>query len=117
MMRIFLICAVGTALLLQAAPAFAFCSKPITPFCASDGDLTGRYVSEANCRKLVKDHLSDLELYRSCRRDEIEQIDQEIERFEDLLGGEPERSQNRHTGPTASVVHRSAEATSARGAE
>ena len=92
MIRAFLICAVATAPLLGVAPAIAFCSKPITPFCASDGNLTDSYITESKCRRLVEDHLNDLARYRNCLRDQIEQLDENVERFQNLLGGDTEDS-------------------------
>lgn len=72
--------------LLPAAPAMAFCSKPITPHCASDGTLADSYMPEEQCRRAVKSHLEDLTRYRSCLTAEIEQVEEAAERFRDLLG-------------------------------
>src|SRR3546814_14762730 len=62
----------GTLALFSAcwsAPAFAFCSKPVTPYCASDGELVGGYITAERCRVRIVDHLRQLEDYQNCLSD------------------------------------------------
>lgn len=80
--------------LLAATPAQASCSKPILPFCASDGDLTDRYVSQAQCRNEVKGHLNDLERYRKCLQHQLDILGQDVERLRELIEGEAHHSQS-----------------------
>src|SRR3546814_3351266 len=104
-----MICTLTAASLAASGSAFAFCSKPITPYCAEDGSLSDSYVPEDRCRRAVEDHVQDLTRYRSCLTAEVEQIDQAITRFRDLLGGGAEKSRSLPKGPTAPGVETTAE--------
>ena len=85
-MKSLLICAIAMAPLLYPNPAIAFCSKPIVPYCASDGDLNDRYISRAECREQVEDHLDALAIYRSCLGNVIKQIDEDARKLRKLIG-------------------------------
>lgn len=104
--RAFMICTLTAACLAASGPAFAFCSKPITPYCVEDGSLSDSYVPEDRCRRALEDHVRDLTRYRNCLAAEVEQIDQTIIRFRDLLGEGAEESRK---GPTAPGVETTAE--------
>jgi len=93
-MRRLLICAIAMTPLLVAKPAIAFCSKPIAPYCASDGDLTDSVISRAECREEVEDHLDALATYKTCLGEVIRQIDEEVRKFRKLVGPNPEGLQS-----------------------
>jgi hypothetical protein len=108
--KAFILCTVAVASLPAAGPAYAFCSKPIMPHCVEDGSLTDSYVPEERCRRALKEHVEDLTSYRSCLTAEIEQIDETVERFENLLGGDAEKSRSLPPSPAAPGVQTTAEA-------
>src|SRR3546814_13399598 len=87
-----MICTLTAASLAASGSAFAFCSKPITPYCAEDGSLSDSYVPEDRCRRAVEDHVQDLTRYRSCLTAEVEQSGQALTQFRDLQGGGAEKS-------------------------
>src|SRR3546814_13404501 len=87
-----MICTLTAASLAASGSAFAFCSKPITPYCAEDGSLSDSYVPEDRSRRAVEDHVQDLTRSRTCPPAEVAQIAQAITRFRALLGGGPEKS-------------------------
>src|SRR3546814_14422039 len=99
-----MICTLTAASLAASGSAFAFCSKPITPYCAEDGSLSDSYVPEDRCRRAVEDHVQDLTSYRSCLTAEVEQIDQATTRFRDLMGGGAENSRSMPQVPPAAGV-------------
>lgn len=80
----------GAALLPGAAAAL--CSKPILPYCASDGELGGRYVTPGECRRSVEEHLAELARYRDCLAGAIEGVDGEVDRLNRLLSHSPAES-------------------------
>jgi hypothetical protein len=94
--RPFLICTLAATCVLASTPAFAFCSKPITPYCVEDGSL--------------QDHVEDLTSYRTCLTAEIEQVDEAVEQFQNLLDGGGEKSRNLPMSPVAPGVQTTAEA-------
>lgn len=77
--------AAALVLTVGAAPAFAFCSEPIKPSCASDGVLRDNHTSAAACRSKVRDHLEDLVNYRTCLRGLVQQTTEEIHRMRQLI--------------------------------
>lgn len=91
LMRLILASAAVTLPLLASGPAIAFCSRPISPSCASDGKLSGRYIAQSECRRQVEDHLDDLIDYRLCRLGEIEQVNRDIERIRGVLEPDAQR--------------------------
>lgn len=93
--KTFLISALTAGCVLQSSGAVAFCSKPITPHCVEDGNLTDAYVPEERCRKALTDHVEDLSGYRNCLAAEIDRIDATVERFQKLLGGTGAKSRSR----------------------
>lgn len=108
--RAFLICTLAAACVLESNAAIAFCSKPITPYCVEDGNLTDSYVPEERCRRALQDHVEDLTSYRHCLTAEIEQIDEVVEQFRNLLDGHAEKSRDLPTSPAAPGVQTTAEA-------
>lgn len=82
-----LACASAIWLAIATQPAFAFCSKPIMPHCVADGTLSDSYVSTADCRADVGDHLEGLKAYQDCLEDLAEQTDKEIIRLQRLIKG------------------------------
>jgi hypothetical protein len=108
--RAFLICTLAAACVLASTPAFAFCSKPITPHCVEDGSLADSYVPEERCRRALQDHVEDLTSYRTCLTAEIEQVDEAVAQFQNLLDGDAEKSRNLPISPVAPGVQTTAEA-------
>jgi hypothetical protein len=96
--RSVLIAPLAAAGILLSAPAFAFCSKPITPHCVEDDNLAEGYVSEERCRRALEDHVEDLTRYRDCLTAEVGEIDEAVERFRSLLSEGPEKSRSRPAG-------------------
>lgn len=83
------------AAVVSGTPAVALCSKPIVPYCASDGDLSDSYVSLAECSRKVKGHLAELERFKVCLSEAIDEVDREAGRLRDLISDAadgPERS-------------------------
>lgn len=76
---------IAAAALLAPGPAAAVCMKPIVPYCASDGELGGRYITESQCRRSVKQHLAELESYKRCLTATLERLDSEVESLDRLL--------------------------------
>ncbi len=72
------------ASLTVSAPAFAFCSEPIKPSCASGG---GRDLDTAGpeCRSQFRNHLDDLEIYRDCLESRIREVTEEMQSLRKLL--------------------------------
>lgn len=68
-----------------ATPAQALCSKPLLPYCVSDGTLGNSFISEAACRRDVEKYLDDLVVYRQCLATEAVEAEKEVERLEKLL--------------------------------
>ena len=101
--RSVLIVPLAAAGILLSAPAVAFCSKPITPYCVEDGSLAKGHVPEDRCRRAVEDHVEDLTRYRSCLAVEIEQIDEAVERFRSLLSNGAEKSRSLPAGATGAA--------------
>lgn len=85
-MKRLLLCAIGLTSILVPNSAIAFCSKPIAPYCASDGDLTDSFISRAECREQVEDHLDALAAYKNCLGGVIRQIDEDVRKFRKLVG-------------------------------
>lgn len=81
-----LICAIAMTPLLVPNQAIAFCSKPIEPYCASDGDLTDDFISRAECREEVVEYLDALSAYKSCLGKVMRQIDEDARKLRELIG-------------------------------
>lgn len=82
----------GAVALLTAcwsAPAFAFCSKPVTPYCATDGELVGGYITAERCRVRVVDHLRQLEDYQNCLRALVIQTGKDMDKLKRLVDESP----------------------------
>lgn len=82
----------GTLALFTAcwsAPAFAFCSKPVTPYCASDGELVGGYITADRCRVRIVDHLRQLEDYQNCLSDLVVETGKDMDKLKRLIGEDP----------------------------
>ncbi len=92
--------AAGTLL---AAPAMAYCSKPIEPHCAVRGETMGNsYTTAKACHRRVEDHIDKLARYQICLQGMIEDSERESLLYKNLLAGadaaaEPETEQGAET--------------------
>lgn len=76
---------------LFAAPAAAYCSKPIEPHCAVRGESMGdSYITAKDCRRKVESHLEKLSRYQLCLQEMIVESEAESALYEDLLPRSPE---------------------------
>ncbi|MEX0921390.1 MAG: hypothetical protein WD489_05950 [Rhodovibrionaceae bacterium] len=83
-----LVLAAGTLL---AAPAVAYCSKPIEPHCAVRAEEMGNsYINAADCRRKVDDHVEKLTRYQDCLREMVEESEAQSALYRSLLERTPE---------------------------
>src|SRR3546814_7175165 len=71
------------------------CSKPVTPYCASDGELVGGYITAERCRVRIVDHLRQLEDYQNCLSDLVVETGKDMDKLKRLIGQEPRSEEHK----------------------
>lgn len=61
-----------TIVLCSGSPAFAFCSKPSAPYCASSySDFSDQWEFDS-CKREMENYQDDVQRYMNCRNDEAQ---------------------------------------------